>query len=214
MIVNILSINIASQETISFNNNDIHTGIFKRPIEGEIQVNKLGLSGDTVVDKKVHGGIDQAIYLYHQEDYDWWSEQLGRQLEPGTFGENLTIAGASDVSWVIGDRLIINGVELEISAPRTPCFKLGVKMGDNTFVKRFAEACRPGAYARVITEGIIRQGDTITVKRTDKDYAVVNDIFKAWHSKNKPLPVLKKALDSPIASVHRGVIQAWYDEQA
>ena len=205
------SVNVAKPVTIEFNDQAVQTGIFKSTVAGAIEVSSLGLAGDTIVDKQVHGGLDQAVYLYHKEDYDWWSEQLGRTLDYGTFGENLTLSGVSDIAWVIGDRLKINNIELEITAPRTPCFKLGVRMQDPTFVKKFAKAIRPGAYARVITPGVLQAGDSVLVEKTTADFAAVKEVFAVWHSKDRPAAFLAKALASPIASVHKQKLQEWYD---
>lgn len=208
----ISSVNKAKPTTIEFNGKTVKTGIYKMPFSGIATVSQLGIQGDAVMDEAVHGGLDQAVYLYHREDYDWWSEELGRHLEAGTFGENITIAGTTDVIWTIGDRLFINDTILEITAPRTPCFKLGVRMDDASFVHKFAKANRPGAYARVIKEGKIAAGDAIEVVKTTEDYASVKEVFAQWHSKKKSPELLKRALASPIASVHKQKIQNWYNE--
>jgi MOSC domain-containing protein YiiM len=207
------SINVSKPVDIEFNGTSVTTGIFKRPIDGAVKITTLGLEGDTIVDESVHGGLDQAVYLYHKEDYDWWSQELGEPIAYGTFGENLTISGAEDISWVIGDRIIINDLVLEITAPRAPCFKLAVRMDDSGFVKKFAKAVRPGAYARVISEGVVQLGDKLTVEKAAKDYASVNEVFVLWHAKEKSTTLLQKALASPIAVVHREKLQAWYNER-
>ena len=207
----ILSVNLASSTTIEFNGQEVSTGIFKRPVEGVIPVGEYGLEADTIVDKSVHGGLDQALYLYHKEDYDWWSEQLGKPVEYGAFGENLTIAGLEDIDWVIGDRLTINEVELEITGPRVPCFKLGVRMGDNTVVKKFVQACRLGAYVRVLQGGNVQAGDEVVVHKTSEDFASVKAVFTEWHKKDKDKGLLQKALASPIAIVHKTRIQEWLE---
>lgn len=208
----IKSINIAKPTTIQFNEEDVLTGIFKQPLQGEIQITEFGILGDNIIDKTVHGGLDQAIYLYHMEDYIWWSEKLGRPLGPGSFGENLTVSGLADHDLVIGDRLLINDVELEISAPRTPCFKLAVRMGDNGFVKAFAKAQRSGAYARVIKAGTLNNGDAINLLPTTENYATVKEVFVEWHQKEHSLAILSKALASPLATVHKQKLQQWYNE--
>lgn len=207
----LLSVNAAQPKTIQFNGEEISTGIYKEPLQGEVKVTALGLEGDTIVDTKVHGGLDQAVYLYLKEDYDWWAEQLDRALPPGTFGENLTVSGLGDHSFVIGDRLLINDIELEITAPRTPCYKLASKMGNSGFVKAFAKAQRPGAYARVIQEGTLKAGDAITLQPTTGNYVSIKEIFVMWHEKNRSLATMEKALASPIASVHKQQIQQWYN---
>ncbi|HVL02788.1 MAG TPA: MOSC domain-containing protein [Dongiaceae bacterium] len=210
--MHVVSVNAAQPATIYFNGAEVVTGIYKQPLTGASQVTRLGIQGDTIADTTVHGGLDQAIYLYHAEDYDWWSAQLGRTLAPGTFGENLTVSGLADQSLIIGDRLIINDVELEISAPRVPCFKLATKMEDSGFVKAFAKAQRPGAYARVIREGVLKSGDSIALQPTAEDYASVKEVFVVCHQKERPLDVLRRALASPIAAVHRQQLQQWYDD--
>jgi MOSC domain-containing protein YiiM len=209
--VQILSVNAANPVTIQLDGGPVITGIYKKPVIGKIQVTRFGIDGDNIVDMKVHGGLDQAVYLYHQEDYEWWSKQLNKTLTPGTFGENLTVSGLADISLVIGDRLKINNIELEITAPRTPCFKLAMRMGDSGFAKKFARAQRPGAYARVIQGGELTAGDAIAFRQTTEDFASVNEVFVEWHNKNKSLAVLKKALASPIATVHKQKLQEWYD---
>ena len=208
----LVSVNRSTPVTIRFNGTNVSTGIYKMPIQGAVNVTQFGLEGDAIVDKTVHGGLDQAIYLYHKEDYDWWSALLGRKIENGTFGENFTISGSDDISWIIGDRIRIAQVILEITAPRTPCFKLGVRMGDSRFVKQFADANRPGAYARVINNGTVSVGDQLEIDKTTKPYVAVKEIFAEWHSAKKSLDTLTKALDSPIATVHKAKIQNWYDE--
>ncbi|MDF1762110.1 MAG: MOSC domain-containing protein, partial [Oleibacter sp.] len=164
-----------------------------------------------IVDQSVHGGIDQAVYMYHSEDYQWWSEQLGKEVVAGSFGENLTLSGLADIDFNVGDRLTINNVVLEITAPRVPCFKLSSKMGDSTFLKKFVRAERPGAYARVIQEGSISAGDTITFEKVSSAEVSLKDIFVMWHSKDKSPEFMQQVLASSVASVHREKIQTWLD---
>lgn len=208
----VISINIAEPQSFSYQGETVSTGIFKQPIDGSAQISATGISGDHIVDTTVHGGLDQAIYLYSLEDYQWWSKQLGRELEPGAFGENITLSAFPAEPWVIGDRLQINDVLLEISAPRTPCFKLASKMNDPTFGKKFVDAVKPGAYARVINPGTIAVGQSATVTRTGADYATVNEVFVEWHKVKRSKALLEKALNSPLAAVHKATLQMWYKE--
>ena len=204
----IVSINTASPETLLVGKKAVTTGIFKKPRTGSVLIGELGLDGDTIVNKKVHGGEDQAIYLYSAADYAWWEEQLGKDIEPGMYGENLTITDFHAGSLRVGDRLLINGhVLLEITAPRVPCVQFTTKMGDSTFAKKFVAAQRPGAYARVLVGGEVKAGDNIEWQLTDKDYATINEIFVEWHSKSWSETVAKKALSSPISKIARGIIQ-------
>jgi MOSC domain-containing protein YiiM len=148
----LLSINIGRPEIILPHKSP--TGINKQPVLSA-QVTTLGVVGDAVLDKKHHGGPDQAVYIYFQHDYEFWERELGHALRPGQFGENLTIGDIDSTDIGIGDRFTIGDVVLEVSEHRTPCATFAAQMGDPRWVKRFAQARRPGAYARVLREGLV-----------------------------------------------------------
>lgn len=207
----IQSINIAQTRQLETARGLKKTGILKAPVSGPVKIHKLGLEGDYIGNKKLHGGEDQAVYVYSAEDYAWWAKNLGRQVLPGTFGENLTLIGFDSRDCRVGDRLHIGDLVLEISAPRTPCSTLAVRMGNPSFVKHFFKAQRPGAYARVIQEGCVAAGDEILWIKTQQDYVKTLDVFIEWDKKNKSPEILCKALNSPIAQVHREKLQGWYN---
>src|SRR4051812_3323618 len=139
------------------------SAIGKQPIEGRVRVEGINVAGDQQADRRVHGGPDKAVYVYAREDEAWWAEQLGRDIAPGMFGENLTTEGVDVSGAVIGERWRIGTVELEVCQPRLPCFKLGNRFGDPRMVKRFAQASRPGAYLRIVREGELGAGDAVEV---------------------------------------------------
>lgn len=132
------------------------TGIFKAPVTGPVMVDAHGLVGDSILNRKHHGGPDQAIYLEGSLTLNWWQEQLGTALEPGTFGENLVIDGLDNRDLAVGDRLQIGDILLEISAPRIPCATFSARMQDSRFAKRYTQAARPGAYCRVLQGGWVQ----------------------------------------------------------
>src|SRR5512140_1161572 len=131
----VLSVNIGAKRTQPKGNGLETTGIYKMPAQEPVWIGAAGIPDDFIGDLKDHGGPDQAVYLYGQPDYDWWSEQLGRQLEPGTFGENLTLSEFESARYNIGDRLQVGSLILEFTAPRIPCSTLARRMGDAHFVK-------------------------------------------------------------------------------
>ncbi|MDI2022964.1 MOSC domain-containing protein [Paenarthrobacter nicotinovorans] len=138
------------------------TAIDKRPIEGPVKVHKLGIHGDVQASRLHHGGEDQAIYAYSQEDADYWSGELQRDLPAGIFGENLRVSGIETTGAVIGERWKVGlDVELEVTSPRTPCATFQRVLGEPTWVKRFSEAGRVGTYLRVVKTGSISAGDHI-----------------------------------------------------
>lgn len=137
------------------------TAIDKRPVRRAIRVGRLGLAGDEQVDKG-HGGPDRAVYVYADEDAEWWSERLGREIPPGLFGENLRTTGL-DVTgarvgeqWRVGDEVI-----LEVRRIRTPCENLALRMGIEGFHLEFLRSGRVGAMCRVLEEGEVCAGDPV-----------------------------------------------------
>jgi MOSC domain-containing protein YiiM len=143
------------------------SGIFKHPVSGPVLVDELGLVGDAIVNKRHHGGVDQAVYIEMLADYVWWSTELGRDLPPGTFGENLLIEGLENREIQVGDRFEIGTVVLEVTSARIPCATFAARMEDRMFVKRYTKAARPGAYARVIQTGSLQAGDKVSYQRFD-----------------------------------------------
>ncbi|PZF64930.1 MOSC domain-containing protein [Curtobacterium sp. MCPF17_047] len=140
------------------------TAIDKRPVDGPVRVRPLGLHADVQADRKHHGGEDQAVYVYADEDAAYFAEQLDRPIPPGLFGENLRTTGIDVTGLVIGERLRIGDtLELEVTIPRTPCGTFARRMQVDRWVKRFAEEGRPGAYFRVRRSGVVAAGNAVTV---------------------------------------------------
>ena len=140
----------------------VRTGIWKRPVLGPVRVARLNLAGDAQADLVNHGGAHKAVYAYPAEHYEAWRQELGRDdLAPGAFGENLTTEGLLEADVSIGDRLHIGTAVLEVSQPRTPCFKLGLRLGHAGIVKRFLASGRSGFYLRVVSEGELAAGQPI-----------------------------------------------------
>jgi len=162
--VHLVSVNVGIPTQIGVQRGrPVISAIGKQPVEGRVRVAGVNVAGDDQADRRVHGGPDQALYGYASEDAAWWADELGRDVPPGIFGENLTTAGIDQTNALIGERWQVGGVVLEVSAPRIPCAKLGRAFGDQRMVKRFAQAGRPGAYFRIVQEGDIAAGDAITV---------------------------------------------------
>lgn len=144
------------------------TAIDKRPVDGPVQATELGLVGDVQCDGRFHGGVDKAVYAYAAEDYHWWVEQLGRDIPPGQFGENLTVRGIDVTNAVIGGRWRIGGpkrgILLEVRLPRTPCSNLAWHMGIPRFHHTFEKSGRVGALLSVRHTGTVRRGASIAVE--------------------------------------------------
>lgn len=159
----IVSLNVGLPREVAWHGQAVTTGIWKRPVAGPVMARSLNLDGDRQADLTVHGGPDKAVYAYAIEETRLWEEELGRELGAGAFGENLTTEGVDVSGAVLGECWRVGTTLLEVVQPRLPCFKLGLKMGDPTFLKRFALASRPGAYLKILEEGDLGAGDPVEV---------------------------------------------------
>jgi MOSC domain-containing protein YiiM len=157
------SVNVGAPRDVKVDGHVVRTAIWKAPVEGRVPLRGVNLRGDDQADRSVHGGPDKAVYAYAAQDTEWWEAELGRTLGPGAFGENLTVSGLPVSEAVIGERWAVGSTLLEVAQPRLPCFKLGIRMGDPRFLRRFTQAGRPGAYLRVLREGDIGAGDRVEV---------------------------------------------------
>ncbi|WP_183690482.1 MOSC domain-containing protein [Rhizobium lusitanum] len=138
------------------------TGINKHVVGGAVMIDAEGLIGDAICNRKHHGGCDQAVYVEGSLTLDWWSHELGRRLEPGSFGENIVIEGLDNCDVSVGDRFIAGDLVLEVTSARIPCATFAAKMGDPKFVKRYFQARRPGIYCRVIEVETVAAGAAVT----------------------------------------------------
>ena len=176
------------------------TAIAKQPVEGPVTVTAEGLAGDGVGSPKHHGGPDQAVYAYGTVDYAWWSAELGRELAPGTFGENLTIEGLESARCAIGDRLAIGTALFEVTAPRIPCGTLARRMGDKRFIGRFRDARRPGLYLRVLQPGEVAGGDAVTLTPAPPGALPLLELQDLFYRRKAAKADLERALAAPIAA--------------
>jgi len=176
----ILSINIATESKAqSWTESGNRTGIDKRSVEGLVLFGNDCVAGDNVVDRKHHGGYDKAVYAYASEDGQWWEEKIGREIHPGIFGENLTTTGIDVSGAVIGERWQIGDLLLEVAEPRIPCRVFAGFWNRSTLIKEFTEANRPGAYLRIIEEGMAERGALIEVISRPDHGITIADIFAA-----------------------------------
>jgi len=176
----VLSVNVGGVREFEYNGHPAKSAIWKSPVSGRVAVRGINVEGDIQADRKAHGGPDKAVYAYASEDIKWWESQIGRSLPHGVFGENLTTEGIEVNQALVGERWEVGSVVLEVSEPRVPCWRLGVRMDDKQFPRYFTEALRPGTYLRIVVEGELAAGDEIRVaERPDHDLTV-QDVFRIY----------------------------------
>lgn len=186
----VLSVNVGRPREFVLEGKQASSSIWKSPVEGSVRARGVNLEGDDQADREVHGGPDKAVYSYAIEDIRWWEKELGRNLELSAFGENLTTSGIDVSHALIGERWEIGTAVFEVSEPRAPCWKLGVKMGDPRFPRKFTKAQRPGAYLRIVKEGILAAGNAIRVVDRPGHGVRVEDVFRIYTRERKKARLL------------------------
>ena len=165
------------------------TAIDKRPLTEPVRVGPYGVRGDVQADRKSHGGLEQAVYAYSDVDVAWWAEQLDTELPPGWFGENLLVTGIDVNGARIGERWRVGSADdtvvLEVTKPRRPCQTFARWVGaevdsslERGWVKRFQQAERPGAYLRVIKNGVVAAGDSIEIISRPDGAPTIAEVFR------------------------------------
>jgi MOSC domain-containing protein YiiM len=176
----VLSLNVGSPREFEVRGKHATSSIWKTPVDGPLRAMGVNVEGDDQADRQAHGGPDKAVYAYAIEDVRFWEAEQGRALPLSALGENLTTSGIDVSSAVIGERWEIGSALLEVSQPRVPCWKLGVKMEDPGFPKKFTRAGRPGAYLRIVCEGTLAAGDAIRVVDRPAHGVSAADVFRIY----------------------------------
>ena len=203
----VVSVNVGRPAPLATGTRVVQSAIGKAPVEGPVAVRGVNLEGDDQADRSVHGGPDQAVYAYASEDIAYWSDVTGVDLGPGAFGENLTTTGIDVSGARIGERWRIGTVELRVTGPRIPCFKLEARIGVRGFQKAFLHAGRPGAYFAVTQEGELQAGDAVElVHRPDHDVSPRLTVETMWLDRSR-LAEVEPAVPDMLPK-----LAEWYDE--
>jgi len=176
----VISVNVGTVREFEYGGRPAKSAIWKSPVAGRVAARGVNLAGDEQADRKAHGGPDKAVYAYAIEDARWWERNIGRALAYGEFGENLTTEGIEVNDALVGERWQVGTAVLEVSEPRIPCWRLGVRMNDKMFPRRFAEALRPGSYLRIVFEGDVGAGDEIRVVERPGHDLTIRDVFRIY----------------------------------
>ncbi len=181
----VLSVNVGTTREVPWRGEIVTTAIWKLPVDGRVAIRGVNLEGDDQADRRVHGGPDKAVYAYAREDYDAWRDDHGVVTSPGQFGENLTVEGVDLRQAIVGERWEVGSAILEVAQPRLPCFKLGIRMNEPRFPKRFQTEGRMGAYFSIVREGDVGAGDTIRIAARPEHGVTLADMVGALHDANR-----------------------------
>ncbi len=172
------SVNLGSSREIKWKGKIVTTGIFKYPVNHPIFLNVEQVDKDTICDRKVHGGIDKAVYAYGLQHYNYWKELYpDLQWENGMFGENITIENLNESEIYVGDKFQIGEAVIEATKPRQPCMKLGVRFGNMKMVKQFWEADKSGVYFKILRTGFVKPGDIMKRLQHFPQNSSIRDVY-------------------------------------
>ncbi|SFI32899.1 MOSC domain-containing protein YiiM [Paenibacillus sp. UNC496MF] len=193
----LLSLNVSLLETVPFGNKEVVTGINKKPFAGALRLGAAGLTGDAQGDLVFHGGPDKAVCVYSAVHFPYWTERWGRPAGAGDFGENFTVSALTETSLCIGDVVEAGGALLQVSQPRQPCYKLGMKHGLPSLQLDVQESGYTGFYFRVLEEGDVAQGDRLVLRHRSDAGVTVAEANRVMHRDQKDRDGIARLLALP-----------------
>lgn len=193
----VISTNIGTATTFLWNGKEEHTGIFKYPTDEALFLGKVDVLNDTVIDRVHHAGINKACYLFASGHYPYW-KGLYPELEWdwGMFGENITVEGLDESQMRIGDVYSIGSALVQVSQPREPCYKLGIRFSNSKILKQFVDYGYSGTYVRILQEGYVKKEDQLILVEKSNNTLTVKECFQIILSKEKDPIILKKAINN------------------
>lgn len=192
--MHLVSINIGLPRQLGWNGGNVTSAIYKTPVAGAVRLRQRNLDGDRQGDLSAHGGPRKAAYAFPSENYGYWRERMpGIELSWGAFGENFTTEGLDEETVSIGDRFRIGAAVVQVTQPRIPCYKLGIRLGQDDIVSRFLATAHTGFYLAVLEEGEVRAGDAIELLGADPAGLTVADLTRLYANASSDPGLLRRA---------------------
>jgi MOSC domain-containing protein YiiM len=194
----VISVNIGEKVKVSWRGKSVETGIFKKEVSTPIYLDVTDVLNDAVVDRRYHGGIDKACYLYSAEAYSYWKERYPEvDLSWGAMGENITLSGLDESAIKIGAHYQIGEAIIEVAQPRQPCFKQGIRFGTQKIVKDFINSPYSGIYVRVLQPGYVHKDDEMQLIQQPCGTVSVGDVHSLLGTNKSNKLLAKMAINTP-----------------
>ena len=176
----VVSVNIGKKKIVKWNNKLIETGIYKKAVNKPIFLGKEDVEKDNVIDRRVHGGIDKAVYAYSYSHYEFWQKLYPNLIfEYGMFGENLTISNLDEEKIRVGSVYQLGEAKIEVTSPRQPCMKLGIVFGTQNILKQFWNSTKSGIYFKVLETGFVAKSDKLILVEEAINNLTIAEVYKA-----------------------------------
>jgi len=193
----VISTNIGSPTTITWNGKEEQTGIFKYPVAEPLFLGKIDVAKDSVIDRVHHAGVNKACYLFSKNHYAYWKNLYPNlDWDWGMFGENLTVSNWDESKIRIGDIYKLGTALVQVSQPREPCYKLGVRFKDQGILKKYIDYGFPGTYVRILEEGKVKKGDELVLVEQSKNELTVKEFYNLLYMRTKDPEILQLALSN------------------
>ncbi|WP_343488450.1 MOSC domain-containing protein [Allomuricauda sp. d1] len=193
----VISTNIGKPTTVPWRGREIQTGIFKYPVKKSIFLQKEDVKHDAVIDRKHHGGEFKACYLFGADYYGYWKEKYPKlDWNWGMFGENLTVEGLDENQLCVGDIFKVGTANVQVTEPRQPCYKLGIRFGTQKILKEFIDFGHSGTYVRILEEGHVKEGDKLKLHEKSVSPLTVQQYNELVNSRKKDASILRLALEN------------------
>jgi MOSC domain-containing protein YiiM len=192
----VLSVNIGEKQTVKWRGKSVETGIYKYPVVDSIRLESEDVVGDAVIDRRYHGGVDKACYLYSADHYEYWKTSFPDiEWQAGMMGENVTIEALSEKRVQIGDIYALGDALVQVSQPRQPCFKLGIRVGNQKIIKAFINQPYPGVYVKVIRPGEVKKGDGFELRERLHNSIGLLEVWDLLYQPNYDEDLMEFAVD-------------------
>ena len=192
----IIATNIGEKKEVQYRGKTVVTGIYKYPVAEGIYLESTDVKNDTVVDRKYHGGVDKACYLYSLEAYSYFKNLFpDADWSYGMFGENLTVLGLDERLIKVGAKYQIGEAIIEVSEPRQPCFKQGIRMGTQAVLKPFINSTHSGVYVRVLQNGHVNPEDELQLIEDKQDNPTIAEAFYCLYQPELKRSLIEKVLN-------------------
>lgn len=181
-----------------WNGKEEQTGIFKKPVSESLTLSINDVVNDTVIDRVHHAGVNKACYLFASDNYPYWKKLYPeKEWDWGMFGENLTVEGLDESKIRVGNIYKLGTALVQVSQPREPCYKLGIRFGTQDILRQFIDHNKPGTYVRILEEGQVKTGDTLELQEQSKNALTTQQFYELIFMREKPKEILTLFMSNP-----------------
>ncbi len=176
----VISVNLGEKKQVQWRKKTVETGIFKYPVQAPIFLDIEDVQNDTIIDRKYHGGIEQAVYAYGEQHYEYWKDLYSDlDWQYGMFGENLTITNLDETKIHVSSVYQLGEAKIEVTKSRQPCYKLGIRFNTPKVIKQFWNSTKCGIYFKIIETGHVAKNDELILLEKAESNLTIAEVYES-----------------------------------